>query len=116
VLVPSVVIDELLADVTADVIKVDVQGSDHVVVAGMRGLLERSPGAHMLVEFWLDGMETRGVDARAVLTGYRALGRPMGLLERGGRVREATDDEIIGAANAMAPDRFVNVIFGPRRG
>jgi FkbM family methyltransferase len=114
VLVPSVVIDELLPTEAVDVVKVDTQGSDHVVIAGMRQLLDRSPGAHVLVEFWLDAMEDRGVRPADVLADYRALGRPMGMLEPGGSVTDSTDGEIVAAAQKTAPVRFVNVILGPR--
>jgi FkbM family methyltransferase len=114
VLVPAVVIDELLPEGAVDVVKVDTQGSDHVVIAGMRGVLERSPQAHVLVEFWLDAMEERGVRATDVLATYRSLGRPLGMLQPGGTVAESTDEQILAAAESTAPVRFVNVILGPR--
>jgi FkbM family methyltransferase len=114
VLVPALVIDDLLPAGQVDVVKVDTQGSDHLVVAGMRRLLQRSPGAHVLVEFWLDNMAERGVSPAAVLADYRTLGRPMGVLEAGGRMVPATDEAIIAAAQDSPPDHFVNVVLGAR--
>ena len=68
----------------------------------------------VLVEFWLDSMEERGVSPADVLTGYRALGRPIGLLEAGGSVVPASDDDIMAAAMAMQPYRWVNIVLGAR--
>lgn len=114
VLVPAIALDEILGDAVIDVLKVDVQGFDHLVVAGARRVLERSPAAQVLVEVWLDTLEERGVDVDAVLAEYRSLGRPMGMLTASGVVVDASDDEIKTAAAATQPYRWVNVILGPK--
>jgi FkbM family methyltransferase len=116
VLVPCVALDELLGGVTVAVVKVDTQGHDYLAIAGMRELLERSPGAQLLVEFWLDSMIERDISADDVLASYRALGRPIGLLGSGGMVEPATDAEIIATAAASVPDHWVNIVIGPRAG
>lgn len=109
--VPAVVLDDVLGDAIVDVVKVDAQGSDHDVVAGLRRTLARSPGAQLLVEFWLDGMADRAVDAAAVLAGYRALGRPLEVLADDGASRPASDAAILAAAQA-SPGRFLNLVIG----
>ncbi|HWH94084.1 MAG TPA: FkbM family methyltransferase [Baekduia sp.] len=114
VLVPCVALDDLLGGVVVDVVKVDTQGHDYLAVAGMHQLLERSPHARLLVEFWLDSMVERNISADDVLAGYRALGRPIGTLGPGGVVREATDAEIIASAAASQPDHWVNIVIGAR--
>ncbi len=113
-LVPSVRLDDLFKDLQVDVAKVDCQGADHLVVAGFAETLARSPGARVLVEFWLDGMAERGVDPREVLAGYRRLGRPLFRLAEDGVATEASDDEIIASA-AGWEGRWVNLVLGPVR-
>lgn len=109
VLVPLVSLDELLAGARVDVIKIDVQGFDHEVMAGATAALAASPEAVVLVEFSVATMEERGVDPRAVLRDYRALGRPIGLVDGPDRV---SDDEIMESA-ARSPGHWANLVFGP---
>jgi len=112
-IVPSLPLDDVLAGMTVDVVKVDVQGSDHDVIAGMREALARSPGAVVLTEFWLDGMLTRGVPAQVVLDTYRASQRPLMLLADDGTTREASDADIVAACEAWE-GRFVTIALGAR--
>jgi FkbM family methyltransferase len=111
-IVPVVGLDEVLEDLVVDVVKVDVQGADHEAIAGMRRALGRSPQAVVLTEFWLDGMEARGVTPVQVLASYRASQRPLSLLGPGGSTTRADDAEII-AACERSEGRFVNLVLGP---
>lgn len=106
-------LDELLGGVPVDVIKIDTQGADHHVLAGLRGTLAANPAAVVLVEFWLDAMDERQESAAAVLDGYRQFGRPISLLGAGGESTEQGDEQILAAADA-APGRFVNLVLGAR--
>ncbi len=113
-LVPAAALDELLGEhTTLDVIKVDTQGVDHEALAGLRDVLRRSPDPQVLVEFWLDGMDDRGIDARGVLASYRDLGLDAALLGDDGSATAATDDEVL-AATGAAPGRFVNLVLRKR--
>ncbi|MEN3282333.1 MAG: hypothetical protein V7607_3473 [Solirubrobacteraceae bacterium] len=112
--VPAVVLDDVLAGVSVDLIKIDVQGSDHDVVAGLHATLARSPTANVLVEFWPGGMRSRDLDPAAVLANYRELGRPLALLGEDGVPVEADDTRIQSACEA-SPSRFVNLVLGPTR-
>ena len=112
-LVPCVTLDEVLAGQRVDVVKIDTQGSDHHVVEGLGAALRRDPGCVTLIEFWLEGMQERGVDPREVLAGYRALGRPLALLRDGGVVVPADDDTILATAAGWA-GLWVNLVLGPR--
>ena len=111
VLVPVVVLDDVLDGAPVDVVKVDTQGVDHLVVRGLRRTLQASPRARLMVEFWLDGMDERGMDAAGVLREYRALGRPVCVLGDDGVAAPAGDDEILAAAHA-SPVRFLNLVLG----
>jgi hypothetical protein len=46
------------------------------------------------------------------LAGYRELGRPLGLLDDRGGVREASDEQILSAATAW-DGQSTNVVIGP---
>ncbi len=113
VLVPCVALDDVLAGVPVHVLKIDTQGTDHHVVAGLRRTLDANPGARALVEFWLEGMGDRAIDPRAVLAGYRALGRDLLVLGAGGVTSAATDEEIMRAAQE-APGLYINLVLGPK--
>lgn len=110
-LVPASDLDGVLGDrATLDVVKVDTQGVDHEAIAGLRRTLERSLDPQILVEFWLEGLSERGIDARGVLAGYRALGFVPSLLGAEGSASPATDDEVM-AATEHAPGRFTNLVL-----
>ena len=71
-------LDAMFADpgVHVDVVKLDVEGSEGRVLRGMRGLLARSPGVRMLMEFAPEMLNASGVGAREVtslLEGYGLL-------------------------------------------
>jgi FkbM family methyltransferase len=112
-LVPTIALDDLLADMRVDVAKIDTQGVDHDVVAGLARTIARNPGLRLLVEFWLEGMASRNVDPAAVLAGYRALNRPLELLTNDGTAAAATDAEILDAAVGWEGG-YVNLVIGRR--
>jgi FkbM family methyltransferase len=109
-LVPAVGLDELLAGVPIDVVKIDVQGVDHDVVEGLRAVIAQNPDIVLMCEFWLTGMEGRGVDPRAVISRYEELGFRVGLLGAGGSVSLTTADEVIEACR-LGDNDFVNVVL-----
>jgi len=109
-LVPAARLDEMLKGTSVDVIKVDVQGVDHDVVEGLSEVIAQNPGIVLMCEFWLTGMEQRGVDPTAVIARYEQLGFRVGLLGPAGRVSQTTSDEVIAACRAGEND-FVNVVL-----
>ena len=111
-LVPGVALDDLLDGIRLDVVKIDTQGSDHLVVAGLEHTLAASPDAVLLVELWLDGLADRGLRAEDVLAGYRRTGRALGLLQDDGTAPRASDDEILSTA-AGWEGRWVNLVLEP---
>jgi FkbM family methyltransferase len=112
-LVPCIRVDEHLGQIRVDVAKIDTQGTDHEVIAGMSGIVRRNPALLTLAEFWTEGMEQRGIDPLGVLAGYRSQGYRLGLLGDHGRARAATDAQITAACEAWA-GRYVNVVLlGP---
>ena len=108
--VRAIALDDVL-DGPVDVIKVDTQGADHYVIAGLERTLATNPQARLLVEFWLDAMAERSLSGVDVLARYRALGRPIGLLEQPDG--HATDEQILAAARER-PDHWVNLVIRTR--
>lgn len=112
-LVPVAPLDELLAGRRPDVVKIDAQGFDHEVVAGLHATLAACPAMVLLIEFWLTGMDERGVDAAGVLAGYREAGLDLALLQGDGTPRPCTDAEILDAAEDGGT-RVVNLVAARR--
>jgi FkbM family methyltransferase len=87
VLVPAAPLDDLLPDAIFDLVKIDVQGYEPDVLAGMTDCLQRSPEPVIVSEFWPAALRDRGLDPLDVLDGYRRMG-----LEVRGHVADAITD------------------------
>lgn len=109
-LVPAVRLDEVLGGVSIDVVKVDVQGVDHEVVEGLSEVVAQNPGIVLMCEFWLTGMEERGIDPRGVIIRYEQLGFRVGLLGTKGSVWSAMAEEVIEAC-CIGDNDFVNLVL-----
>jgi len=73
-LAPAAPLDEVLPDAVFDLVKIDVQGFEPEALAGMAGMLLRSPGVVVVAEFMPVALRERGLDPVEVLKGYRDLG------------------------------------------
>jgi FkbM family methyltransferase len=113
VLVPCVALDEVLGGARVNVVKIDTQGFDHLVLAGLTRTLSANPAARVLVEFWTDGMAERQLSAEDILAQYRALGRPLALLGDAGAAIPASDEQVFTSVRA-SPGHWVNLILGAR--
>ena len=80
-LVPAVRLDDLLAGRRVDCIKVDTQGSDHDVIAGLSRVIRESRST-VLCEFWPEGLDERGIDPLSVAEEYRQAGFADGAARR----------------------------------
>jgi FkbM family methyltransferase len=110
-LVPSATIDEIVAGARVDVVKIDAQGADDAVVRGATRAIAANPAIRLLIEFWLPGMEQRGLSAEAIIDEYRAIGRPLALLTEGGVVKAATNEEILATTRGWEGE-WVNLVLG----
>lgn len=109
--VPGVRLDDLVHEsVVVDVVKVDTQGTDHVVVQGMERLIERCRPT-LLVEFWLEGLEGLGTRADDVLTYYRRLGFSVALVSEPEN-RSIGNDEIIERTQSHRGG-YVDLVLAP---
>jgi FkbM family methyltransferase len=92
--VPLVRVDDLLREMqieTVDLIKIDVQGYESHVVAGMQAAIGRSPRLTILSEFWPHGITSAGGDPGAYLSGLADHGMRIYELGRHCRLVPITD-------------------------
>ena len=77
---------------TVDLIKIDVQGYEPRVIAGLRETITASPNLTLLTEFWPQGIDEAGEDANEFLQTLRELGLTLHELQPDGSLAELTDD------------------------
>jgi len=75
-----------------DLIKIDVQGYEPRVIAGLRETITASPNLTLLTEFWPQGIDEAGEDANEFLQTLRELGLTLHELQPDGSLAELTDD------------------------
>ena len=93
--VKAVAADALLAENkidTVDLIKIDVQGYEPKVIAGLHDTISRSPNLTLLTEFWPKGIRDAGDDPQEFLNSLRDLGLTLHELKADGELTELTDD------------------------
>jgi FkbM family methyltransferase len=100
-----------------DIVKIDVQGAEEAVIAGMRGVLARSPAARVTLEFWPFGLRALGRDARDALEYYRSLGYHLQVQdpERSG-VEDWTDEQILDHCARNHGELHTNLVLTRSRG
>ena len=93
--VDAVVTDALLAENkigTVNLIKIDVQGYEPKVIAGLRATITRSPKLTLLTEFWPKGIHDAGGDPQEFLNTLRDLGLTLHELKADGKLTELKND------------------------
>jgi FkbM family methyltransferase len=95
-----------------DVVKIDVQGAEEAVIAGMANLLARSRRARITLEYWPFGLRALGRDERAALDYYRSLGYRVRVQnpERVG-IEELTDQQILEYCSANDGVLHTNLVL-----
>ena len=104
-------IDALLAEndiETLDFIKIDVQGYEPKVIAGLRDTITRSPKLTLLTEFWPKGIRDAGDDPGEFLKALRELGLTLHELKANGELAELKDDNDLIARHAGR--RYTNLV------
>jgi FkbM family methyltransferase len=71
---PAAPLDEVLPDAKFDLVKIDVQGFEAEVIAGMSAMISRTPSVVIVAEFWPQALRERGLDPVAVLRDYETAG------------------------------------------
>jgi FkbM family methyltransferase len=98
-----------------DLVKIDTQGFDHDVLAGLTRTIGANPELIVLTELSLRSLDSRSLDARPVLAGYAELGFSLSLLDGWGRPRASTIDGVLGFCAGAGLDE-VTLVLCQRRG
>lgn len=108
--VPASDLDSLCPDLIADVVKLDVQGTELAVLRGMAAVIRRSPAIKIVMEFWPAALEAAHLEPRAVFNSLRQLGLAIRLLHGGGPMA-VSDDEIFNFAATAGPNGQANLLL-----
>lgn len=109
-IVTCATVDSLLDGAPCDVVKIDVQGVEHVAVRGMAETIRRFRPT-ILVEFSPDDIMSSGARPLEVLASYRELGYEPRLA--GARGGEPLSDRAVIAAVFRDPRQWVNLVLQP---
>ncbi len=112
VIASVVPLDELLGNVQADVVKIDVQGAELAVLAGMSGLIRRSRGMRIVMEFSPGLLRADHLDPQTVLGNLREQGFELNLI-RPDALYAATDREILDFCYSAGPLGQANLMLSP---
>jgi len=82
-----------------DLVKIDAEGAEPAIVAGMTGLLARSPHVRLVVELIPASLRRAGHDPRAFLESLVQLGLRLQTIDRSGRPRDATLAALVACAS-----------------
>jgi len=110
---PAASADELFGGRGFDVVKLDVQGAEWEVVAGMTDTIRRSPGITIVAEFWPTALVERGDDPRQILSRYRRLGLAV-VTQVASRLERLDDAEIMRVCQQAGRDGQVNLLLTDR--
>jgi FkbM family methyltransferase len=92
-------VDSILSDSgvgSVDLVKMDVQGFEGQVLAGMRETIRRARNLIILSEFWPHGLRSAGTDPKALLAGLEAQGlRLYELMHDGGLAKLEDHNKLI---------------------
>jgi FkbM family methyltransferase len=78
-----------------DLIKIDAEGAEPAILAGMQRLLERAPRVQLVLEFRPDVLARAGHDPHAFLTSLVCLGFRLHAITPRGRCRAITVDRLL---------------------
>jgi len=112
VFVTAVAIDDLVPSFGhIDLVKLDLQGMDHVALRGMKTLLKAQKPV-ILMEFWPQGIRAYGDDPSAVIHWLGSLGYSWQALELPDLTDAAPDHDVCTAVE-KCPNGYVNLLLRP---
>ncbi len=107
--VDCVRLDDVLPG-SVDVVKVDAQGYDHEIVAGMQRSLAENPRMTVMVELSVGELDRRRLDPAEVLEGYESLGCSISMFDRFGWLRAASTPTVLQRCRAWGTTDFTLVL------
>ncbi|WP_312738967.1 FkbM family methyltransferase [Stenotrophomonas sp.] len=109
-LAPCISLDALYPELQADVVKIDVQGYELQVLRGMAGVIARSPGIRIVVEFSPALLRAEHIDPLQALDAYRAFGLRL-LVIGDGSLQELNNGEILRHCATAGPSGQVDLLL-----
>jgi FkbM family methyltransferase len=82
-----------------DLVKIDAEGAEPAILAGMQRLLARSPHVRLVMELIPASLRRAGHDPRAFLASLERLGFRLRTIDRRGRLRATTIDRLVAASS-----------------
>lgn len=107
---PSMRLDDLICDQGADLVKIDVQGAELVVLLGMHGVIARSPGVRIVMEFSPGLLRGSGIDPVVALAMLRTDGFELSLVCPDA-LFAASDAEIVGYCHSAGTMGQANLLL-----
>lgn len=101
-------LDDELAGRAPRLVKIDVQGAEVEVLAGMRRTLDASPAPLVVVELWPAGLRAAGHDAGELFAALAAHGYDPATISRSGRLAPTTAEHILARCGARG---YADVAF-----
>jgi FkbM family methyltransferase len=101
ILVPCTPLDDVLQDWIPDVVKIDVEGADHLAIAGLMATLSRNSEVIVISEFFPNVPALHGKTPREVLESYVALGFQLSVIGGDGGILLSDVNEILSRGGAM---------------
>ena len=95
---------------SVDVIKIDTQGFDHDVVAGLSQTIAANPALVVLTELSLTKLGDRGIDVDEVVAGYLARGFGIEALDPSGTPFPLAAADVVPHCEATAPEEVSLVL------
>lgn len=107
---PAAPLDDVLPHARFDLVKIDVQGFEAEVIAGMAGMIARTPQVVIVAEFWPLALRERGLDPGDVLRSHQAAGLEVRVqIERDLAVKSPR--EIVSLCDTAGPAGQVNLVL-----
>lgn len=110
VVAPAIKLDDLLPDIQADVVKIDVQGSEFAVIEGMMGLIRRSNDIKIIMEYSPSLLEGRSINPKSALQMLRGCGFNIAVIDKS-KIFDAKDSEIISFAISGGTDTHIDILL-----
>jgi hypothetical protein len=95
---------------SVDVIKIDTQGFDHDVIAGLSQTIAANPALVVLTELSVTKLEDRGIDVDDVVAGYLARGLGIEALDAWGAPYPLAAGDVLPLCVATAPEEISLVL------
>lgn len=110
--VPAVAMDDVISG-PVHLVKIDLQGTDHVAMRGMSRIIDEHRPA-IVTEFWPAAIREYGDDPITVLAWFRDLGYSWSAVDSPDLTDQLSDSEVCAVVHSL-PTGYVNLVLRPTR-